>query len=67
MHHAAEVDSPFPLSFSSLHPQTLHSNLYRGTSLMRKRTPLGPYRTPMTRVLGGSQTGWRFLMGEVPP
>ena len=27
---------------------------YRGTSLMRKRTPLGPYRTPMPRVLGSS-------------
>jgi len=28
--------------------------LYRGTSLTRKRTPLGPYRRPMPRVLGGS-------------
>ena len=27
---------------------------YRGTSLTRKRTPLGPYRRPMPRVLGGS-------------
>ena len=27
---------------------------YRGTSLIRKRTPLGPYRRPMPRVLGGS-------------
>ena len=28
---------------------------YRGgTSLVRKRTPLGPYRRPMPRVLGGS-------------
>jgi len=26
---------------------------YRGTSLIRKRTPLGPYRRPMSRVLGG--------------
>ena len=38
----------------------------RGTWLIRKRTPLGPYRSPMTRVLGGSQGGGRFLMGEVP-
>ena len=27
---------------------------YRGTSLTRKRTPLGPYHRPMSRVLGGS-------------
>ena len=27
---------------------------YRGTSLTRKRIPLGPYRRPMPRVLGGS-------------
>ena len=27
---------------------------YRGTSLIRKCTPLGPYRRPMPRVLGGS-------------
>ena len=38
---------------------------YRGTSLARKRTHLGPYRKPMSRVLGGSQGG-RRLMGEVP-
>ena len=38
----------------------------RGTSLTRKRTPLGPYRRPMPRVLGGSQGVVRFLMGEVP-
>ena len=29
-------------------------NLYTGTSLTRKRTPLGPYRRPMPRVLEGS-------------
>ena len=39
---------------------------YRGTSLTRKRTPLGPYRRPRPRVLGGSLGGERFLMGEVP-
>ena len=27
---------------------------YRGTSLTRKCTPLGPYRRPRPRVLGGS-------------
>ena len=38
---------------------------YRGTSLARKRTPVGPYRRPMSRVLVGSKGGGRFLMGEV--
>jgi hypothetical protein len=32
----------------------------------RKRPPLGPYRKPMPRVLGGSQGGWRFRMRDVP-
>jgi len=32
---------------------------YRGTSLVRKRTPLGPYRRPMPRVLGWSSGGGR--------
>jgi len=39
---------------------------YRGTSLIRNRTPLGPYRRPMPRFLGGSKEGGRFSMGEVP-
>ena len=39
---------------------------HRGTSLIRTRNPLGPYRRPMPRALGGSQGGGRFLMGEVP-
>ena len=38
----------------------------QGTQLIRKRTPLGLYRRPMPRVLGGSQGGGRFLMGEIP-
>jgi hypothetical protein len=42
-----------------------HSH-YRGTSLRRKRTPLGPYLMPMPRVLGGSRGGERFLIGEKP-
>ena len=29
-------------------------SMHRGTSLTRNRTPLGPYRSPMPRVLGGS-------------
>ena len=40
---------------------------YRGTSLTRKRTTLGPYRTPMLRVLGGSWGGGRFFYGRGTP
>jgi len=43
-----------------------HSSTYMGTSLTRKRTPLGPYRRPVLRVLGESLGGMRFLMREVP-
>jgi hypothetical protein len=32
----------------------------RGTSLIRKRTPLGPFRRPMPRVLWGSSGGGAF-------
>jgi hypothetical protein len=38
----------------------------RISSLTKKINPLGPYRRPMPRVLGGSQGGGRFLMGEIP-
>ena len=39
---------------------------YRGTSLIRKGTHLGPYCRPMPRVLGGSWGGGRFRMSEAP-
>ena len=39
---------------------------YRGTSLIRKRTPLGPCSRPMPRVFGGSYGGGRFLTCKVP-
>ena len=39
---------------------------YRGTSLTKKRTPLGPYSRPMPRVPGWSWAGGCFLMSEVP-
>ena len=31
-----------------------------------RHTPVGPYRRPMPRVLGGSSGVGRFLIGEVP-
>ena len=40
--------------------------VYRDTSLIRKRTTLGPYSRPMPRVVGGSYGVGRFLMGETP-
>ena len=36
------------------------------SSAPRGHTPLGPYRRPMPRVIGGSWVGGRFLMSEVP-
>ena len=39
---------------------------YMGTSLNRKRPPLGPYSRIMPWGLRGSLGAWRFLMSEVP-
>ena len=39
--------------------------LYRDTSLIRNRHPLGPCSKPMPKVLGGSSGGGRFLVSEV--
>ena len=47
----------WPRSPLTIEPQGvtwITSPEYRGTALTRKRTPLGPYRRPMPRVLGGS-------------
>ena len=44
-------ESPARHSLGSCPPAQL--SVYRGTSLLIKRTPLGPYRRPMPRVLGG--------------
>ena len=40
---------------------------YRGTSLTRKRTLLGPYRRPMPRVLGGVLGCFVFLLWARQP
>ena len=39
---------------------------YMGTSLIKKRTLLGPYSGPVPRALWGSQGGGRFLRSKVP-
>ena len=41
---------------TATHHTTPSCCLYRGTSLKRKRTPLGYYHRPMPRVLGGWAT-----------
>ena len=52
-------------SEGALSPFT-HKPNYKGTSLIRKRTPLGPYSRTLPRFLWGSLRGGRFLMSEVP-
>jgi len=47
-------------------PRGVHSGWYRGTSLIRNRSPLGPYSSHMHRDLWWSYGGGRFLMSEVP-
>ena len=39
---------------STAYEPNLGYERYRGASLIRKRSPPGPYRTPMLRVLGKS-------------
>ena len=40
--------------------------MYRGTTLVGKCTPLGPYRRPMPRASWWSWGGGRVLMSQVP-
>ena len=67
---AGSMDSPLPgvnlANFLLPYPWEPPPCPYRGNSIIRNRHPVGPYRGPMSRVLGGSQGGGRFLMGEVP-
>ena len=44
------MDGPLVLAIRG----ALEAGVYRGTSLTQTRTPLGHYRRPMPRVLGGS-------------
>ena len=39
----------------------------RGTSLTGKRTPPGPYRRPLPRVLRGNLGGWECFDGRGAP
>jgi len=58
-----EVQRAPPAPFHNLY--TKHE-IYRVTSLTRKRTPLGPYRRPLPRVLGGSM-GLAFVYERGTP
>ena len=49
---------------SSFATDVVKQKRYRDTSFIRKRLALGTYCRPMPRVLGGSEGGWRFFMGE---
>ena len=48
-------------------PNKSSRTLYRGTSRIRKRTPLEPYRRPMPRVIGGSYGSWAVSYGRGTP
>ena len=45
----------------------LNLQRYRGTPPTSKRTPLGPYRRPVPRVLGGISGGLAFYYGRGTP
>ena len=66
-------------SYMGLHSQNTHqhsrhaagcsstvASVYRGTSPIRNRAPLGPYRTPMPRVLWSSNGVGVFLRARYP-
>jgi len=55
-----------PSQFSLLLSRSFPSAYYRGTSLTRKQTPLGPHRRLKPRFPGGSHGSGRFLVGEAP-
>ena len=59
---------PLPPSRSTLRRPSLwdHCFFLQGYLTYKKRTLLGPYRSPMRRVLGGSTGVGRFLMSKVP-
>jgi len=62
---------PISLSLSRGCPAARHGrvraiNQYRGSSLIRKLHPLGPYSRPMPRALSWSLGGGHFLMREAP-
>ena len=60
LHHI----SPAYILPSLARPPAIHPRVsYKGTSLTGKRNPLGPYRRPVPRVLGG----WAFSYGRGTP
>ena len=61
------LNGPLPDAFYVVaHPEQAPSP-YRGTSLIRKRTPPGPYRRPMRRPIPRVLCGWAFSYGRSTP
>jgi hypothetical protein len=54
------LQTPKSPVFASVDSCEIEVNHYRGTSLMRKRLPLGPYGRPMRRALTWSWEGFIF-------
>ena len=59
-----EIADPAPERLQHAHHGP-HLLPYRGTLITRKRTPPGPYRRPMARVLWGSYGAGRFFISKV--
>ena len=53
-------------TLSGVRPALFPDLFVQGYLTHKKTNPIGPYRRPMRRVLGGSHGGWCFLMGEIP-
>jgi len=45
--------------------ESAHALSLQGYLAHQNQAPMGPHSRPMPRVLGGSQGGGRFLMGEL--
>ena len=61
------VESSHHLSVLRWIKARARTRMYRGTSLMKTSTLLGPYRRPMPRFLGGVLAGWAFSDGRGTP
>ena len=64
--YGVECGGPQPAPIPPSLTPTCKSRVTGVPHLQKKCNPLGPYRRPMPRVLGGSWGGGCFLMGEVP-
>ena len=63
---AGEVSDDLWFEGSGFWDQGAGFRIYKGTSLIRTRNPLGHDRRPVHRALGGSWRDGRCLMSKVP-